>query len=252
MKVKTVCLQTAAVVAVLALGGSSALAQHAGDVAVGRSAAGQLKVKPFDPNGTPSFDPSRGVGLLTQIPDPPAPPESYRASNPGFDANFPGDPNNDYYALDDGASIRLVAYADMQPAFSVKYSTQTIYHAGDWITLGSSVLHRHPVFIVDCNDPAFDPVRTLWWGTFILCDVGGTAYADSEPFTLRFSIVQCTPGDMNGDGRVTFADIDPFVAALSPTATLAQRCAADANRNGYVTFADIDPFVALIGTTANP
>ena len=58
---------------------------------------------------------------------------------------------------------------------------------------------------------------------------------------------------MNCDGRVTFADIDPFVAALAgESAWTGWPCPwlnADGNNDLAVTFADIDPFVALIGTT---
>jgi hypothetical protein len=62
-------------------------------------------------------------------------------------------------------------------------------------------------------------------------------------------------GDMNCDGRVTFTDIDPFVAALggeSAWNVSHPNCPwlnADCNGSGTVTFADIDPFVAVIGTT---
>lgn len=65
------------------------------------------------------------------------------------------------------------------------------------------------------------------------------------------------PGDVNCDGFVTFADIDPFVAALggpvswynSVGATACKYlCVADVNRDGAVTFGDIDPFVATLGT----
>jgi hypothetical protein len=62
-------------------------------------------------------------------------------------------------------------------------------------------------------------------------------------------------GDMNCDGRVTFADIDPFVEALSGESAWNQHhpaCPwlnADCNNSGTVTFADIDPFVAVIGRT---
>jgi hypothetical protein len=62
-------------------------------------------------------------------------------------------------------------------------------------------------------------------------------------------------GDLNCDGRVTFADIDAFVLALSSWGGYLQRYPncdimfADINGDGYVTFADIDPFVAVIGTT---
>ena len=63
------------------------------------------------------------------------------------------------------------------------------------------------------------------------------------------------PGDMNCDGRVTFADIDPFVEALAGESAWNQshpECPwlnADCNHDGRVTFADIDPFVAVVGTT---
>ncbi len=55
-------------------------------------------------------------------------------------------------------------------------------------------------------------------------------------------------GDVNLDGRLTFDDIDPFVAVLLGIDTNPARItAADVNRDGIVTFDDIDPFVALLG-----
>ncbi len=71
----------------------------------------------------------------------------------------------------------------------------------------------------------------------------------SVPLTVRMYKL----GDVNGDGRVTFADIDPFVEALNgKIAFYANRpnsywYTADTNLNNDVTYADIDPFVALIG-----
>ncbi len=224
-----------------------ALAQHSGDIAVGRSAAGQVKPKPFDPDGTPCFDPALGLGVLTYY----ASSNSWRTDSPGFDANFEADPPHDYYPLEPGASIRLVAEADLPAAFYVKYQTQTIRLAGQYISLGSSLLHRHCIFIVDCNDPTYDPLRTLWFGTFYFDDVGSTGYTDSAPFTLRLSVLdpdQYGLGDINEDGAVDFDDINPFVAVLTDPAdaTVQQRCAADANLDGYVSFDDINPFVALL------
>jgi hypothetical protein len=60
-------------------------------------------------------------------------------------------------------------------------------------------------------------------------------------------------GDVNGDGRVTFADIDAFVAALAgyeafqATFTAGNWFAADCNCDGKVDFGDIDAFVACLG-----
>jgi len=62
-------------------------------------------------------------------------------------------------------------------------------------------------------------------------------------------------GDTNCDGRVTFADIDPFVQALAGESAwhvAHPSCPwlnADCNQDGRVMFSDIDPFVARIGTT---
>ncbi len=64
------------------------------------------------------------------------------------------------------------------------------------------------------------------------------------------------PGDVNCDGQVTFADIDPFVLALGGESAYdavfphGRRLNADCNGDGKVTFADIDPFVARLGQTS--
>ncbi len=73
----------------------------------------------------------------------------------------------------------------------------------------------------------------------------------STPLTVKIYKL----GDVNNDGEVTFADIDPFVAAIGTTETQFRIqyptwvwIAADCNQDGMITFADIDPFVALIGS----
>ncbi len=61
--------------------------------------------------------------------------------------------------------------------------------------------------------------------------------------------------DMDGDGIVTFFDIDPFVQALGDPEALVPLYpavnpydAADVNGDGTIDFFDIDPFVSLLGT----
>jgi hypothetical protein len=60
------------------------------------------------------------------------------------------------------------------------------------------------------------------------------------------------PGDMNCDGLVDFADINPFVLAMSGGSSgyyAVYSCNfrnADANQNGVVNFGDINAFVALL------
>jgi hypothetical protein len=82
----------------------------------------------------------------------------------------------------------------------------------------------------------------------VLVDQGSTGYTESQPFTLRFSIVECEAGDVNGDGLADIHDINPFVSVLAgpEAASDEQRCAADVNRDGYVTIRDINPFVQLL------
>ncbi len=82
-------------------------------------------------------------------------------------------------------------------------------------------------------------------------DTSGLESPWSTPLTVNIYKL----GDVNNDGMVTFADIDPFVAAIGTTETDFQTqhptwswLAADCNQDGQITFADIDPFVALIGS----
>ena len=72
--------------------------------------------------------------------------------------------------------------------------------------------------------------------------------------TGGFWTVETPPGcrgDMNCDGRIDFADIDPFVAVLSGgTCCDATNHNCDVNGDGSVDFGDIDPFVALLSEGA--
>lgn len=52
-----------------------------------------------------------------------------------------------------------------------------------------------------------------------------------------------TIGDVNQDGEVTFADIDPFIEVLMTGSFLEE---ADCNQDGEVTFADIAPFIEIL------
>jgi hypothetical protein len=75
---------------------------------------------------------------------------------------------------------------------------------------------------------------------------------DDITVTYTYTPVGVLPGDLNCDGVVNFADISPFVLALSdPAAYQAQypNCnilSGDINGDGQVNFADINPFVALL------
>lgn len=83
----------------------------------------------------------------------------------------------------------------------------------------------------------------------IVCD--GRVIDDFLPFHA-YLLRPRTPGDLNCDGVVSFADINPFVVALIGQAQYQAAfpsCLwlnADVNGDGTVNFADINPFVALL------
>jgi hypothetical protein len=71
----------------------------------------------------------------------------------------------------------------------------------------------------------------------------------------QISIVTVIPGDMNGDARVNFIDLTPFVLALTNSSeydtlfpalmgTRDARC--DTSGDGLCDFRDLSPFVALL------
>jgi formylglycine-generating enzyme len=76
----------------------------------------------------------------------------------------------------------------------------------------------------------------------------------SEGFDLGFRLaLRYLLGDVNCDGVISYADINPFVVALSGSSEYLARfpycnyLSADCNRDGYVTYADINPFVRVLG-----
>jgi hypothetical protein len=74
----------------------------------------------------------------------------------------------------------------------------------------------------------------------------------ASPIVHDIAVQQRAIGDLNCDGSVDFADINPFVLALvDPDGYAAQHADcdllnADINDDGEVGFADINPFVALL------
>ncbi len=80
----------------------------------------------------------------------------------------------------------------------------------------------------------------------------GYAFVEGEFGAHGFLLtpVAPLPGDMNCDGVVDFADINPFVQALTEPATYADTYPAcengDLDDSGDTDFGDINPFVALL------
>ncbi|MCG3136333.1 MAG: hypothetical protein HJJLKODD_00161 [Phycisphaerae bacterium] len=153
---------------------------HAGDVGVGRSAAGQLKIV---------YDLEQIKPLLYID----APPyfTGYLDDNPGFDAITAAqvNPELDLYQLQPGTNVWLEAL-ELAPGFSADYiGFYILDNPGDVGPLGTHTLHTHYTWMLDpTGDPGWNPDQCLWTGTFRLIDQGSTNYSPSEPFTLQFSI----------------------------------------------------------------
>ncbi len=66
--------------------------------------------------------------------------------------------------------------------------------------------------------------------------------SESDPFSFQFSALA---GDLNGDGFVTFADLDPLRANLLASIGEARyNIYNDANADGFIAFSDLDPLRA--------
>lgn len=236
MKLNRILNHAAPIAALLFVWSSPAFAQHDGDIIVGVSGAAQLKRGGFDVEHDAVVLPSVN-GILVGWSD----------IEPGFDHVVDPDPANDLFPMSAGAGVWLRIGA-IDPAFQIVDSGFQIYKTvGDEIALGDDALHTHLIWHINNQDPLFDAERTKWRVTLTLFDQGATGYADSKPFTIYFANVDCTPGDVDGDGSVNGFDVDPFVAILAGgPATPQERCAADVNWDGEVNGFDIESFVNIL------
>lgn len=213
-------------------------------VHIGRSPAGQLLVEI-----EPAF---AGVNVL-----PPIVPgglfEGWSATDPGFIDLVDVDAPPAFLPLEPGASIWLEAVS-IDPAFKVIGTDFRILQVpGDDTFLGSSnvLFDVHPTYLIDSVDPMFDPMQTLWVGSFVLRDDGVTGYTPSAPFMLSFTNVLPT-GDMNCDGVLDGLDIAAFVqAVLDPAGYFAAFpiCdinLGDMNADGFVDVGDVSFFAAAL------
>lgn len=228
----TIALAVAALVADRSFAG-----QDEGDIFPARTSAGQLTFT--------GFDPANEIVLLPYS-------EFFNVwslDEPGFDALGMDVPEEDLYTLESGVQVRIEAVS-LDPAFYAASDKGIIEQPGDRLILGGANLHIHLNWIVSGNDPGFDPLKVLWRATFKLVDTGSTGYADSEPFTFHFAIVDCTRGDCDESGTIDAGDIQKFVdTVLDPvSATAEDRCRADTDRDGYATPDDAESFVELLLT----
>lgn len=140
----------------------------------------------------------------------------------------------------------------LRPAATFKVGEASYYK-----TFGGG-FNRWGDYSATCVDPLDD--RAIWTIQEYAAPRFGPANADSRWGTwwARLGFPSCAdaplPGDLNCDNAVTFADIDPFVAALGHPGGVGwpnPDCPwlrGDVNEDGAVTFADINPFVGVLGT----
>lgn len=221
--------------AILLSTSATSMAQHDGDIEVGRTAANQLNIG--------GFDVANEIVILIPAGEEP---EFWTNNEPGFEAVLVDEPNENLFTLEPGCQIRL-ELVSCDPAFAAVGDT-VIDEPGEQVALGDQSLHTHITWVVDSILPGFDPLKVLWQATFKLVDTGSTNYADSEPFTIYFAIVSCTRGDCNADTLIDTHDIQSFIEIVlnPPAATDAQRCTADVDRDGLASINDIGPFVDLL------
>lgn len=213
---------------------------HALDLFPGATAAGQLRIQPQPPH------PDIGGWDLEEVVPLTLVGSTYIETNPGFDANLDQDyPELDYFRLTAG-QIWLEGVS-LDAALRADRSGFVVSGAGDRLPLGGATMHTHPRYRVFTTDAGYDPLKTLWRGTFRLVDLSGT-YSASAPFTIRFGTVACLRGDVSGDGLINVLDINDFVATLIDPAgaTDVQRCAADVNHDGVADVLDINALVAFL------
>ncbi len=189
---------------VLVFGVPIVLAQHQGDVWVGRSADGQLKVSPQ------GYMPEDNYHPLPEVNGPVL--WGWSDNDPGFDRIASDDPDNDVYPLEPGAEIWLEVITIDEAFRLIDGAFNVLDEPGEETHLGDHALHVHNTWHINSTDPAYDPGKCVWRATFVLRDEGSTGYAESAPFTFNgFTNVEVRDlaGDFDDDNDV---DLDDFVA----------------------------------------
>lgn len=139
------------------------------DIAVGHTAAGGLAAL-YD-FGTPTpLDPVSGLF------------NGWAGDEPGFDHVEADAPGDDLYTLEPGADI-VFEIVSIDDALIGNPLTDALDQTGEQLVLGDETLHRHIEWLINADDPTFDPLQSVWDISFKLIDTGSTSYADSPVYT---------------------------------------------------------------------
>jgi hypothetical protein len=118
-------------------------------------------------------------------------------NDPGFDSiDVPG---GGVVPLSSSARIWLEVVRLDRAFYVVDNAQQVLEFPGDDAFLGDSSLHTHLTWLVDRDDPRFNPAQCVWEATFVLAD-SGSFLQDSQPFTFLFSNVPVRPEGVSADG----------------------------------------------------
>ncbi len=151
---------------------------HEGDIVVGRSLSGQLKVEL----------PGEQVKLSPIISGLPGY-EGWASDDPGFDALEADEVEEDFYVLAMGTRVYLMAaaghLADALKVRDINTLAVLIDSSGGAAPFDLEELHTHVIWHVDSTVIGFNPLVTEYSGSFYLRDASGT-YSDSDAFTLSF------------------------------------------------------------------
>lgn len=200
---------------VLLFGAQAAQAQHQGDVWIGRSADGQLKV---DARG---YIPEDNYHTLNAVNGPLF--WGWSDNSPGFDRIVQDDPQNDIYAMEPGAAIWLEIVAIDAPLRLIDGAFKILDTPGEETFLGGHTLHVHHTWHVDSTSQAYDPDQCVWEATFVLHDEGSTGYTSSEPFTFHgFTnvLLQDLDGDFDDDLDVDTDDFAAFASCMDGSGSI--------------------------------
>ncbi|MEW6250874.1 MAG: hypothetical protein AB1716_09520 [Planctomycetota bacterium] len=161
------------------------------------------------------------------------------------------------YIAADSAGLDIFTLTDpASPAFLANVRPFTegqsygVAQAGHYAFLQSS----YGVYVINVEQPSVPELVTSWpapgWAYDLALNGGYLYIADEAAGILVLAVYN--PADLNCDGHVDFADINPFVLSLSDPAAYRARYPschlrnADLNSDGCVDFRDINPFVAAL------
>ncbi len=175
----------------------------------------------------------------------------------------------------DGAGVAVYTMADMEPAMadtgvqhSTSYGLVPVYEFEAGLTPTSDILEAGQEYWIEIVGAADEPVDCHFWWHNTKASGDGVAQrlVDGVSAELSNDLAFCLlgdglpavcRGDSNGDGEVTFGDVDYFVAALIAESSWRDMFAAeppcrfannDCNADDAVDFDDVDPFVGALAT----